>query len=242
MVGDIDFIVSKNDYLSTINILLKFRYTRVNIGTRYDFPQFKHYHRLKKDKNIAAIEIHKEFLREEHANEFNFNFIKNDVQNLNGYHVLSYNHQFALSIIAKQINDQGFYYNTIALRNAYDIFLLSKKTNSKTAFNNLNKLTHPLNCFVAICHNTFNEPESLEYIATTETNLYLNKFKKELEDDLLREKNFKKTERKLFIKQRLTVIKKSFYNKNFRKWLIKRLSEKSWYKEKFRQLRAKNSS
>ena len=45
-----------------------------------------------------------------------------------------------LSIIANQINDSGFYYKTMALRNAYDVFLLSKKTNAKDAVNTLDKL------------------------------------------------------------------------------------------------------
>jgi len=54
-----------------------------------------------------------------------------------------------LSIIANQINDHGFDYKTMALRNAYDVFLLSKKTNAKEAVNALDKLTNPLNCFLA---------------------------------------------------------------------------------------------
>ena len=76
---------------------------------------------------------------------------------------MSYANKLNLSIIANQINDNGFYYKTMALRNAYDVFLLSKKTNAKDAVNTLDKLTNPLNCFLAACYEVFNTVDSLEY-------------------------------------------------------------------------------
>ena len=45
----------------------------------------------------------------------------------------------------------------MALRNAYDVFLLSKKTNAKAAVNALDKLSHPLNCFLSACYEVFNK-------------------------------------------------------------------------------------
>ena len=76
---------------------------------------------------------------------------------------MSYANKLNLSIIANQINDSGFYYKTMALRNAYDVFLLSKKTNAKEAVNTLDTLSHPLNCFLAACYEVFNSVDSLEY-------------------------------------------------------------------------------
>ena len=76
---------------------------------------------------------------------------------------MSYANKLNLSIIANQINDSGFYYKRMALRNAYDVFLLSKKTSAKTAVNTLDKLNHPLNCFLAACYEVFDRVESLEY-------------------------------------------------------------------------------
>ena len=79
---------------------------------------------------------------------------------------MSYANKLNLSIIANQINDYGFYYKTMALRNAYDVFLLSKKTNAKYAVNTLDKLSHPLNCFLAACYEVFDRVDSLEYNKT----------------------------------------------------------------------------
>ena len=146
MVGDIDFIFSKEDYPKAITILRKFEYSDVN-KYKYHFPEYKHYRKLKKENKIASIEIHKELLVEKYASEFNYSFVAKDNQVVNGVYVLSYANKLNLSIIANQINDSGFYYKTMALRNAYDVFLLSKKTNAKDAVNTLDKLTNPLIVF-----------------------------------------------------------------------------------------------
>ena len=47
MVGDIDFIFSKENYPKAIKILYNFGYSKVH-KTTYDFPSFKHYPRYKK--------------------------------------------------------------------------------------------------------------------------------------------------------------------------------------------------
>ena len=82
MVGDIDFIFSKEDYLNAIKILIDKGYSEV-VKTDYNSPMFKHYPRLKKENTIAAIEIHKELLLEKYANEFNYSFVEKDSQVIN---------------------------------------------------------------------------------------------------------------------------------------------------------------
>ena len=235
MVGDIDFIFSKEDYPKAIKLLTKNNYTKVH-KTTYDYPQFKHYPRLQKENKIAAVEIHKELLIKKYADEFNYKFIARDSQKINDINVMSFNNQLALSIIAKQINDDGFYYKNIALRNAYDVFILSKKTNANTAFNKLNQLKNPLNCFLATCFEVFNKPETLQYNTTNEIKKYLHIFNKHLIDNDLRNRKYKKTEIKLFIKSRLRIIYKSIFNKAHRSWLIKRTTDKNWHQEKLIQI------
>ena len=104
MIGDIDFLVSKNKYDLVSEILLENNYKYVsNLG--YHFPQFKHHPRLYNEDNIAAVEIHKELVTEKYASEFNYHFIKNNIIQKNGFSVLSYDDQKALSIFSNQIND-----------------------------------------------------------------------------------------------------------------------------------------
>ena len=239
MVGDIDFIFSKEDYPKAITILREFGYSDVS-KYKYHFPEHKHYRRLQKENNIAAVEIHKELLIEKYANEFNYSFVEKDSQVINEVTVLSYANKLNLSIIANQINDSGFYYKTMALRNAYDVFLLSKKTNAKDAVNTLDTLSQSLNCFLAACYEVFNKVDSLEYNNTKKAASYLNVFNSQFT-------NRKRTKRKhnrikiyLFIKSRVNILYKCIMYKEYRVWLFKRVTDKNWYKEKGIQLGIKN--
>ena len=125
MVGDIDFIFSKEDYPKAVTILREFGYSEVRKYS-YHFPAEKHYRRLQKKDKIAAIEIHSEMLGiEKYRKEFNYSVVEKDSQVIKDFRVLSYANKLNLSIIADQIEDYGFDFKTMALRNAYDVFLLS---------------------------------------------------------------------------------------------------------------------
>jgi len=235
MVGDIDFIFSKEDYSKAITILIDNGYSDV-VKTDYNWPMFMHYPRMKKENSIAAIEIHKELLIEKYAIEFNYSFVKKDSQVIKGVRVLSYANKLNLSIIANQINDQGFYYKTMALRNAYDIFLLSKKTNAKAAVNSLDKLNHHLNCFLAACYEIFSSVNSLEYNNTKKTASYLNVFNSQFTNPKATKRKHIRIKSYLLLKHRLNLIYKSIIYKEYRVWLFNRMTDKNWYNEKLTQL------
>ena len=238
MVGDIDIILSKEDVLKAYNLLKKNNYKSNSLI----FDDHRHLSRLtNNNNNIAAIEIHKELLIEKYTNEFNFTIVKEDSQIINNTNVISFDNQLALSIIATQINDHGFYFKNIALRNAYDVFLLSKKTVAKTAFNKFINLKQPLNCFLATCYDVFNKPKSLEYSNSRDIEAYLKSFNKLLANEKLRNRIYKKTKLALFIKSRFTIIYKSFFDKTYRNWLLKRTTDKNWQQEKLIQIGLKKS-
>jgi hypothetical protein len=235
MVGDIDFILSKEDYSKAITFLREFGYSEVH-KYKYHFPYEKHYRRLQKENNIAAIEIHKELLDiKKYVNEFNYSFVEKDSHIINEVTVLSYANKLNLSIIANQINDSGFYYKTMALRNAYDVFLLSKKTNAKEAVNTLDKLSDPLNCFLAACYEVFDRVDSLEYNRTAKTASYLRDFNSQFSNRKTTKIRHKRIKAYLFLKSRVNIIYKSIIYKEYRVWLFKRVTDKNWYKEKIIQ-------
>jgi len=236
MVGDIDFIFSKEDYPKAIIILREFGYSEVEKREYYS-PSNKHYRRLQKDNNIAAIEIHSEILGvEKFRKEFNYSIVEKDSQVIDEIRVLSYANKLNLSIIAYQINDSGFYYKTMALRNAYDVFLLSKKTIAKEAVNALDKLTNPLNCFLAACYEIFSKVNSLKYNNTKATTSYLSIFNRQFINPKATKKRQKILKIFLFTKLRLNILYKAAVYKKYRVWLFKRVSDKSWQKEKLIQL------
>ncbi|AUC86437.1 hypothetical protein CW731_14625 [Polaribacter sp. ALD11] len=240
MVGDIDFIVAMKDYEKSFQLLQNNNYNKVT-EEGYSFPQFKHQPRLVHKEKIAAVEVHKELLLEKYALEFNYNLIKNDAQIVNGMKVMSFRNQLSLSIIAKQINDAGIHYKNIALRNAYDVFLLSKKTPAINAFDHFETLKDPLNCFAASCHVVFGNIQSLEYKKTENTEAYLSKFLNDIEHQEKAKRAYLKISRKLFLKTRLNIIKKSLFNKEYRQWLINRTTDKNWQREKLIQLGIKKT-
>ena len=229
MVGDIDFIFSKEDYPKVIKVLREFGYSDV-FKTDNNYPHFRHFQRLKNANNIAAIEIHKELLIEKYANEFNYSFVEKDGQVINEVTVLSYANKLNLSIIANQINDSGFYYKTMALRNAYDVFLLSKKTNAKEALNTLDKLANPLNCFLAACYEVFNTVDSLEYNKTKKAAAYLRDFYSQFSNREKIKRQHNRIRIFLRVKLRLIFLYKCTFRKEYRSYFYKRVIDEIWHK------------
>ena len=224
MVGDIDFLFSENDFFKAIAILKKDNYTKPEGELDY-FQGFRHYSILVKPANIAAVEIHKEVTIEKYRGEFNSKMIIKDAQQINDFSVLSFENQLSLSIIASQINDYGFEFNRFSLRNAYDVFLLSKKVDTIKAISKFTKLKNPLNCFLANCNLVFGDLDSLKYHKTKEVENYLKAFNKSLHK---RESNLK-INFKLFIInliKRFGIVCKSIFNSENRKWLLNRIKSK----------------
>jgi len=237
MSGDIDFIFSKEDYSKAITVLRDNGYSEVHKYKYYSPGEGRHYRRLQKENNISAIEIHKDLLSiKKYTNEFNYSFVAKDTQIINDVTVLSYSNKLNLSIIANQINDNGFYYKAMALRNAYDVFLLSKKTSAKDAMNTLDKLELPLNCFLAACYEVFDRVDSLIYNPTAKTASYLIAFNSQFTNPIPTKRQPKRIKVYLFIKLRVNILYKSIIYKEYRIWLFNLLTDKNWYKEKLVQL------
>jgi len=233
MVGDIDFIFSKEDFSKSIKTIKEFGYyiKAPSVSNK------RHYARLIKKGCIAAVEIHNGLLsNKKYTNEFNYSLVEKDSQIINGAAVLSYTNKLNLSIIANQINDRGFYYKTMALRNAYDVFLLSKKTNAKDSVNSLDKLSYPLNCFLAACYIVFDKVDSLEYNYTKKVASYLNEFNSEFTKPIGTITQSKIIKIYTFINSILNIVIKSVIYKEYRVWFFKRITDKNFYKEKLIQL------
>ena len=229
MIGDIDFLLPKKDCCRAFKILKNDNYytpeTLLN-----NPPDHRHFPRLVKQENIAAVEIHSKLLISKYDNEFNYIVVKKDCQVISQASVLSYANKLNLTILSIHINDSGFYYKAILLRNAYDVFLLSKKTSAKAAVNSLNTLNHPLNCFLASCYEVFNSVDSLEYNNTTKAAAYLSDFNSQFANPKATHRKHKRIQMYLFLKQILNIIYKCILYKEYRVWLFKRVTDKNWYK------------
>lgn len=219
MIADIDFIISKEDYLKAILLTKNFGYSKVE-KNKHHSPSFKHYPRLQKKDCYAAVEIHKEVLIEKFAGEFNFDVIQENCIKTNGITVLNYDNQLTLSILSSQINDDGFYIKNLTLKHAYDTYILSKKTNAIKAFEKFDKLKYPLNCFLASSYQVFNNIDSLSHDTSINTDKYLNDFNMYLVDDKKRNRDYKRIKNKLYLIRKKDFILKIIFYKEYRNWFI----------------------
>ena len=239
MVGDIDFIFSKEDYLKAIAILYKNGYERtVKSNLKIDYVDHvfnKHYPRLHKENNIAAVEVHKEYLMEKYIGEFNYKNTHQSAQTINGVRVLSYANKVNLTIVANQINDRRYHYKTIGLRNAYDVFLLSKQTVAGIAMGSLQTLKEPLECFVATTFEVFNRPKSLQYISTKATTIFLKRFQTQFSNPAKTKRKHRTLKIKILLQIRLEILWKAVFDRKTRIWVFYRLSDPKWYQEKWKQ-------
>lgn len=225
MIADIDFVVEKKDYSKAQKVILDSGYTEVD-QSKHHSPSFIHQPRIQKEGCVAAVEIHKQVVIEKFVHEFDFDFIKKDIIKVNGVYMLSYNNQLSLAILGNQINDGGFYYRNLTLKNAYDVYLLSKKTNAKSYFENFTRLKYPLDCFLASCYQVFNEVDSLSYNSNKDTEKYLKDFNAYLVDNKKRKKDYKRIQFRLFLMRNHDFVLKTLFHKEYRNWYIKNLLAK----------------
>lgn len=230
MIADIDFVIAKEDYQKTIDLIYALGYSKVDESKDHS-PLFKHHPRLQKEGFVAAVEIHKEILIDKFSDEFNYDVIKNNCITINDITVLSFENQLCLSILSNQINDDGFYIKNLTLKHAYDVYLLSKKTIAKQAFNRFHNLKYPLNCFLASCYYTFNKIESLKYETSTETEKYLSDFNTYLVDHKKRKRDYKRIKIKLYLIRKKHLFRNALFHKEYRKWFFKDLMSKLNFKK-----------
>lgn len=76
----------------------------------------------------------------------------------------------------------------------------------------------------------------LEYTETAKTTSYLKIFNKNLNDTNFSEKYANNAKIKVFISERFDFIRFAIFNKEYRKWIVKRATDKNWQQQKLVQL------
>lgn len=172
MVGDIDFLVSKNEIKKTITILHKNDYKQLNSSNSLA-PNHRHYPRLINKNKIAAIEVHHDMLNYKGAIYFNYNFVKDTLISKNNFTFLNNENQLLLTILSKQINDNGHFLKHISLRSFYDTLLISNKTDTLKAIKTLASLFLISNCYLATTACFLNSPKAIIYSKNKETKKFV---------------------------------------------------------------------
>lgn len=231
MVGDIDFIVDKNVADKTVKILLENQYTYITKPLK-QVGYIKHYPRLIKKGSINAIEVHVEMTLEKFSSIFNHQIIKPQLRKVGLFTLLSHEHQITHTIINKQLNDYGYLYKNIALRNYYDLFLLSFKANTLKSIGKFPTIFAQLNSFLAIASVIFPKTKGIHFEKNANVIRYQDSVIKLLDTP---KKHQNRTEfLRLFIlyKLRVELLTKALYSKNHCLFVLHKLSDINWYKRR----------
>ncbi|WP_053991020.1 nucleotidyltransferase family protein [Mangrovimonas sp. TPBH4] len=123
MVGDIDILVQDNQIDKAFELLKNEGYNKL-FKFNYEVKNYRHYPRQVSENRLAAVELHTGLLIFQHRKLINLEHMLQSKQLVNGISIPN-NYYFNLhNILSWQINDHGYFYNRISLKNSYDSLVL----------------------------------------------------------------------------------------------------------------------
>jgi hypothetical protein len=178
MVGDIDFLVLKD--IEKTDLILKENGYKGLHDKDYLTINHRHLPRIIHPNKIAAVEIHKKILRDNFDENLTY-FNNKSVTKKENYTFLNTQNNVFISILSAQINDFGFHLKRYHLKNCYDVFLLSQKTELTTFIKEKQPFFKICNEYIAVSSLIMNKPLSLKFTKNNKTSdKHLNAyFKKE---------------------------------------------------------------
>ena len=229
MVGDIDFIFSKEDYPKAIKVLESEKYTSDLELVKFHW----HYPRLVNINKIAAVEIHNKVLKQPYSAILSFEQINKDAESVSNIKVASSHNKLLNIVLPKQINDNLYHSKGICLRTVYDVFLLFKKSNGLLPKTKIKKVDERFNNFIG-CVNFLLKIKNLNnFKETNSSKKYLNNYISVLNKS-------KKEELKIHIlnifvrlKDQLNILRFSFISQDYREHSLNRLTSIAFYKRRF---------
>ena len=223
MVGDIDFIVSMDEYEETIKVLKTHDYKVLkNDKTK---SSHRHYSPLVNSARIGAVEIHNSIFKEPYEELLGFQKIKTTLIKQSDFYFLSNENKLVTTILAKIINDHLYLSKIIPLRTVYDAFLISKKGNYTIVLENKKNFQKFNNLFGCI-KMILNDPESINVIENKSLKNYQKSYLRILANSR-REKIINYVEKFLLRCQRFLL------DKRYRYLVLKKLFELDLYRKIF---------
>ncbi|OSY88504.1 hypothetical protein WH52_07060 [Tenacibaculum holothuriorum] len=228
MVGDIDFLADKNEAQICYDVIKTSGYTK-KISDLFD--DHRHLPRITHPNKIAAIEIHKEILREEKSIFFNYQSVENSLIKVNNYTLLSYKDQIKLTVYSKLINDYQFIKKGINLRAAYDFYLQGNRLEKKEIFTD-KELSKELNAGISLYSTILEKPKKIEFTTTKLSEKFIHEAIKNLNINYKTQLFKKLTNSYIFFYQRIKILLRAFYKKDYLLFITSRITNINWYKRK----------
>lgn len=232
MVGDIDFLVEEKDMVPVAELLIDTGYEPIDRYNPWDFKITKHYPRLVNVNRTANVEVHRQVLQIPYDKSLPNELIVRDKLALNlpfTACVMSHEHQIIHNILNVQINDFGYYYAGIFLRQSYDLFLLSRRENPLVVTQNYGKFFHRVNGYLAVSHELFDHPDCIPWQADFSAKSFLNRIKRNLDNPRWERLSHALLYLILRFSNYARVLVRITHNKDARRLLFKRLRDPKWY-------------
>lgn len=148
MVGDIDILIQENQIEQAFELLKNQGYNKL-FKFNYEVKNYRHYPRQVSENRLAAVELHTGLLKFAHNKLIDLDKMLQTKQSVNGISIPSNFYLNLHNILSWQINDHGFFYNRISLKNSYDSLVLGLYQN-KDLLSSLLPIKH---CTAYICLN-----------------------------------------------------------------------------------------
>jgi len=126
MVGDIDLLVAPSNMEKAADLLVKNGYSPMGEYSSEDYVRTKHYPRMTHPDKVFAVEIHKDVIQKVSHRHLDYAHINSSKRTINGYFLPAYADLILHNSMNTQLNDQGFLFMSINLRQKYDFLLLSQ--------------------------------------------------------------------------------------------------------------------
>jgi hypothetical protein len=136
MLGDIDILVANDQLDLAFEILKKNSYYPIEQTLGNDFFEHKHLPRLKTDKYICAVELHRKLFVSHTNKALSCSNILSSSQLINTIAIPSSKHLLLHNILNYQINDNGSLYNSVSFRSAYDSLVILQRKDCSTINSN----------------------------------------------------------------------------------------------------------
>lgn len=234
ILGDIDFLVPEDQYLTAANLLKDEGYLEVNPPRNYRVVEnMKHYPRMYHPEFPAVIEVHRIPVYEKYLDELNYEKINSQmhsVSNFAGSYTLSDKHKIILNFVHSQFGNEDRTYSIASLRDFYDLSLLSRRIDFRDVLPDIRRKSEAKMYFVFSC----------KLMGLTEPDIRFNKLKIKLftlkQQTLLDSRLFYKTYRTTYFLLQMIfshyILKsiKLFYSPDVRSEIFRKIKNPSWYR------------
>ncbi len=234
ILGDIDFLVKEEEYLTAASLLKQEGYANVNDTPKHIIVENqKHYPRLVHPDFEAVVEIHRIPVDKPYLKMFNSRIIdeeKKSIKLIPNCWVPSDSHKMIHIFVHSQLCDKGFLYGNISLRNTYDLLLLSNRFSPEKMFSQIKQQSKArayfsLSWFVLGINKSFCSKTNLAYRFLYY--LHILNLKSSLLYHIYRSIIF--MVERLFVGY-ISVLVKAIFLRNERMALRRRLTDPQWYK------------